>query len=237
MLITLGIAAFLTATLSAIIGMGGGVTLLGVMTIFLPVQQIVPIHGVVQLVSNSTRSLVFLPHVAWKIFLRFLPTMLIGMWLASLLWSGSKLEWLKVAIGVFLISFVVWHRVKRSLYNPPLWSYAALGLVAGFLGIFVGAVGPFLAPFFLRDDFDKEQVIATKAICQTAVHLTKIPVFFSVGFNYLEHWVLFAAMIPAVVIGTIFGKKILSRVSKKLFVMLFELALVVIGSYLIIAFY
>ena len=46
------IASFATATVSAILGMAGGVTLLGVMTALLPAPIVVPLHGVVQLASN-----------------------------------------------------------------------------------------------------------------------------------------------------------------------------------------
>ena len=59
--ITLIVAAFLTSILSAIIGMGGGITLLGVMAIILPEGYlVVAYHGMVQLVSNVTRTTVFL---------------------------------------------------------------------------------------------------------------------------------------------------------------------------------
>ena len=55
--IILIIAAFLTATLSAIIGMGGGITLLGIMAIIMPDGYlVVAYHGVIQLVSNVTRT-------------------------------------------------------------------------------------------------------------------------------------------------------------------------------------
>ncbi|MBN2559571.1 MAG: TSUP family transporter [Phycisphaerae bacterium] len=57
----LALAALLTATLSGIIGMGGGMLLLATMFCFLPYGQAVPLHAVVQLVSNSTRIVVF-----WK---------------------------------------------------------------------------------------------------------------------------------------------------------------------------
>ena len=56
LLAVLIVASLLTSILSGMIGMGGGVVLLAVMTVFLPLKLIIPIHGVVQLVSNISRA-------------------------------------------------------------------------------------------------------------------------------------------------------------------------------------
>ena len=55
--IILIIVAFITSIISAIIGMGGGVTLLGIMAIIIPEgHMVVALHGIIQLVSNITRT-------------------------------------------------------------------------------------------------------------------------------------------------------------------------------------
>ena len=52
----LGAAALATSVLSAIVGMAGGITLLTVMLVFLDPLVAIPVHGAVQMVSNSSRS-------------------------------------------------------------------------------------------------------------------------------------------------------------------------------------
>ena len=54
-IILLAVAAFFTAIISAVIGMSGGIVLLSIMTFFLGIEQIVPIHGVVQLVFDNDK--------------------------------------------------------------------------------------------------------------------------------------------------------------------------------------
>ena len=54
-LLSLSIVTFITSAISAIAGMGGGVILLSIMISFMPTQIIIPIHGMVQLISNSYR--------------------------------------------------------------------------------------------------------------------------------------------------------------------------------------
>ncbi len=232
--ITLVISALITATISGILGMGGGIMLLGVMATLLPPAWVVPLHGIVQLSSNFTRTLVFIRHVRWSIFAIYAFPMLGGVALATSLWSGANLAWFKPGIGVFILLFLLWRRFKPVMRNLPLWVYAPLGFVAGFITLFIGATGPFIAPFFLRDDADSETVIATKAVCQSLGHALKIPAFLALDFNFVPHLPLLAGMIAAVIVGTLAGRWLLARISKRRFVALFEILLVIIAIYLIL---
>ena len=234
-IVILVVACFVTATISGILGMAGGVTLLGVMTALLPAPVVVPLHGIVQLASNWTRTWAFRKHVRWPIFFAFMLPAVLGVAIAANIWADLELTWFKAWIGAFILAFLVWRKYKPKLRHPPLWSYAVLGLAAGLLAIFVGATGPFLAPFFLRDDFDNEEVIATKAVCQTWLHLLKIPAFLALSFDYSPYLAVLAALVAAVIGGTYFGKHLLSRISKERFVFWFQLVLAALAVYLIVS--
>ena len=66
--IILVVSAFITSSISAVIGMGGGIILLGIMAIIIPEgYMVIALHGMIQLFSNSTRSLVFRNHIKWRI--------------------------------------------------------------------------------------------------------------------------------------------------------------------------
>jgi uncharacterized membrane protein YfcA len=229
----LALAAFATSAFSAIVGMGGGVTLLGAMAIVLPAGLVVPIHGIAQLCSNLTRTIVFIPHVRWRFFFAYVPGLVVGVALATLAWQGVKLTWFKPFIGIFLLLFLFSRGRLGALRAPPLWIYAPLGLVAGFLSLFVGATGPFIAPFFLREDFDKEQVVATKAVCQSLTHLLKIPAFVALGFDYLEHAPILTLLVAMVIIGTVAGKRVLQRLDESSFERLFVVVLSLLALNLI----
>jgi uncharacterized membrane protein YfcA len=233
--IVLVVACFVTSTISGILGMAGGVTLLGVMTALLPAAIVVPLHGVVQLASNWTRTWAFRRYVRWPIFFAFMVPAVAGVAVAANIWADLTLTWFRAWIGVFILAFLVWRQYKPKLRNPPLWSYGVLGFAAGMLGIFVGATGPFLAPFFLRDDFENEEVIATKAVCQTWVHLLKVPAFLALDFDYMPYAPALAALIAAVIGGTYLGKHLLSMISKERFVFWFQLVLAMLAVYLIVS--
>lgn len=235
-LIILTASAFATAVLSAIIGMGGGITLLAVLTFLVPAPAIVPIHAVVQFVSNSTRSFAYFRYLRWKYVLMMIAPAVVGMACALQIYKGVKFSQLKVVIGLWIFAFLLWRRFRPKVKNLPNWSYYVVGFIAGFVTLFVGANGPLLAPFFLRDDLKKEEIIGTKAAVQMLLHVLKIPGFLMIGFAFGPYTWHLALMIPAVIIGTFIGKRILHAINEKLFVVLFELTLGTIACYLVIRF-
>ena len=131
-----------------------------------------------------------------------------------------------------LIPFLAWRRSPR-LRALPVWTYGPLGLVTGFLGLFVGAVGPMVAPFFLRDDFRKEETVATMAVAQAWVHFVKLPAFLALGFSYTPHLGLLAALMACTVAGNWLGTKLLARFSERGFALFFEAVLAAVAVTLI----
>ena len=84
--IVLVITAFITSVLSAIIGMGGGITLLGVMAIVIPEgYMVVAFHGITQLVSNITRTTVYREHINKPILKKFFIGIIPGLVFAVLI--------------------------------------------------------------------------------------------------------------------------------------------------------
>ena len=219
--------AFLTSALSGTIGMGGGVVLVSLMTFFLNWKNLIPIHGVVQLVSNSSRAFLLREHIAWFLFFPFLVGAPFGALFAF--YAIKEVSDPKVALGliVVLIFYTLFKPKKLPALHVPHWGFAVLGLISGFLGVLVGATGPFLAPFFLRKDLEKKQVVATKAFCQMVTHISKVPVFWAIGFDYGGRWLLIFTLCCAAVLGTKLGVHILHRLPEKVFVTLYKGALLV----------
>ena len=61
------VAAALTALLSGIFGMAGGLLLMGALALLLPVSAAFVTHGILQLVSNGWRAIVHREHVVWRV--------------------------------------------------------------------------------------------------------------------------------------------------------------------------
>ena len=242
--LTLILAAFLTSMLSAIIGMGGGVTLLGIMAIVIPDGYlVVAYHGIIQLVSNLTRTTVYRDGIDRPILSRFTKGIIPGLFVAAGLIYGLiqfydvnsaseiKFDYLKPLIGIYIIWFLYLRKKKPISDQAFTW----MGVLSGLVTVFIGAAGPLIAPFFISKEIKKESVIATKAACQAIGHLGKIPIFiFLFGVNYLADWSVILPLVLAVYIGTKFGKGMLGKLPEKTFKKLFRIALTLIAIRLII---
>ncbi len=232
----LTIAALLTATLSGLIGMGGGILLLAIMFSFLESHgEVIPLHGAVQLVSNGTRAVVFVRDAHWPTFGRFALGAVPGACIGSfVLWRIGRLEgadpYLKMLIGVYVLVAAYLPAPRRVEQSGHWYDFPLLGLICGAAALTVGAVAPLIAPLFARRQFVKERLIATNALCQILTHLLKLPAFWVIGaLDPTRFSGLFLCMAAATIPGTLLGKRILRHVSPGLFMTLFRTALTAAG--------
>ena len=215
--------AVVTAIVSAILGMAGGIVLQAVMLMVLPLSVVIPVHGAVQLCSNSTRLLVYWRDMERRIVARFFVGA-IGGGLCGWLFlhgirpdPGSTAERvLEAVLGIVILvtTFLPRPKVERRLGDNV---YVGVGAADTCIGILLGAVGPFIAPFFVREGMVKERLIATKAACQAITHVFKIGVFSAAGFAFGGYLWLLAAMFAAVIAGTLIGRRLLEYVSPRAF--------------------
>ncbi len=66
-------ASAVTSMITATLGAGGGVLLLVLMASWLPPAAIIPVHGMIQLGSNSGRAILTRHHIDWKVIAAFAP--------------------------------------------------------------------------------------------------------------------------------------------------------------------
>lgn len=235
-LFALAAITFFTSIVSGVIGMGGGVLLLSAMTFFLPLQTIIPVHGLVQLASNSSRLLYLRAHIRWSYFYFFVVGLPFGAATAALLLKGLVSEAAPYLFISLLIFYAVFKPKKTPHFSVKGPGWILVGFFTGVAGILAGAVGPLIAPFFIRDDLRKEEIVATKASMQMITHFSKIPAFLYLGFNFDEQAMLICLMCVAAVAGTHWGVKILKNVDEGLFRKLYKGVLLVSGARLLYKF-
>jgi uncharacterized membrane protein YfcA len=229
LLASLGLTSIGTSVISAVVGMAGGIVLLSIMTFFLPIATLIPIHGVVQLISNGTRTYLLRKNIVWKIVVPFA----IGIPFGVIASVYILKEINNTTLPLTLIGILIFYSIFKPKNLPPLkipyWGFAILGMFSGVLSLLVGATGPFLAPFFLRDDLIKEEMISTKSAVQILTHFLKLPAFIYLGFNYWEYKELIIIMVVGAVIGTHAGVRVLHLIPEKIFRIIFKSALFFAG--------
>lgn len=222
------VASFFTSALTAAFGVGGGVAMLALMGLFVPVAALIPVHGAVQLGSNTGRAWHQRAHVYRPIFGPFLIGSLIGAVLGAFFVVQLPDEVLKIVLGLFVVA-VTWTKI------PGVERLSKIGLAIGssliaFITMFVGATGMLLSPFFAQIiPDDRKALVATHAAGMTVQHFLKVVVFGFAGFAFAQWLPLVAAMIVSGYLGTVYGSVWLEKLPEQLFRKWFKIGLTIVA--------
>mgnify|MGYP000209000915 CR=1 FL=1 len=223
------LVSIMTAAISTSTGMGGGVIFFMLLLHYYPLGKTIPIHGFVQMFANILRTYVLRAHLVWEMCLPFLVGAVLGV--GSIMWvlDSFRSKVIPYTIILLLLIYSVFKPQKLPEIKIPLKAFGFVGYVTGFLGIIVGAVDPILAPFFVREDFSKEVLVANKSFMQSVIHLAKLPVFLQLGFQYTEHMLLLGILLLGSAIGTYVGVWLLEKINRKIFMIVFKSILFVLA--------
>ncbi|NPD02489.1 sulfite exporter TauE/SafE family protein [Brenneria sp. hezel4-2-4] len=223
--------SFLTSALTAALGLGGGVTLLAIMGLGMPVSSLLPVHGIVQLGSNMSRTLIQRRHVVWPLVLWFFIGSVAGITLGApvAVWIPDSIA--KIALALFILWSVFHQRTPPKKVNRL---YFILGGAITSLGtMIVGATGPLVAGLIGSQGLTKQPLIATHATCMVLQHGLKILAFGLLGFAYASWMPMLIAMIASGVLGTWLGTRLLDNLPERLFRTAFRLTMFILSTQLI----
>jgi uncharacterized membrane protein YfcA len=209
-------ASFFTSALTASFGVGGGVAMIALMGLFVPVAALIPVHGAVQLGSNTGRAWHQRANIRRDIALPFMTGSLVGAILGALIVVQLPDALLKLVLGVFII-VVTWAKIP-GIDRLGRAGLAVASTCLALLSMFVGATGPLmqviLAQILSRD---RKAMVATHAAAMTVQHGLKIIVFGLVGFAFWSWLPLVAAMIASGFLGTVYGTRLLESMPEETF--------------------
>ena len=216
------IAVFLTAVLSGIVGMAGGIVLMGVLVTTLSVSTAMVVHGAVQAASNGARFIFLREHMMWHVL-------------------GPYLAGAAITVGVFLsLTFVPEPALVLIMIGAFPWLTRIIpatrgldirrprtGIVCGATvtaaQLLAGASGPLLDVFYVNTPVDRFKIIATKAFTQTLGHLIKL-VYYGVALSHVDTsltdqttQLLIAFGIVAAILGARVGTWLLNYVNDDTF--------------------
>ncbi|WP_315704894.1 MULTISPECIES: sulfite exporter TauE/SafE family protein [unclassified Bradyrhizobium] len=213
----LGLLMVGTAFLSGIFGMVGGLILIGVLLALMPLPAAMVLHAITQMASNGWRAVLWRRHVRWRPVLVYL----IGCALALAAWSLVRYVPDKPAALLMLgITPFLARMMPAGLKPDPdsIWQGTLYGSVCMGLMLMTGVSGPLLDTFFLGARFDRRAIVATKATCQVASHLTKL-IYFGGIIDQAARLdpTLAVVAIAASMLGTTLARRILEALSEQQF--------------------
>lgn len=220
--------SFVASLLTAALGLGGGLLMVAVLAGTVPPTALIPVHGIIQVGSNVGRAVLFRRHVRPAILGWFAIGAVIGVSIGASVAVNLPRSVLLLVIAVFVL--VTTWAPKLGSRPVPERGFLAVGAVTAFITMFVGATGPFLAPFLSAERLgDRQATVGTFAACMSLQHGLKVAAFGVAGFVYLP-WLPFAvAMIATGFLGTLAGRAIVVRLPERAFRLGFRILLTVLA--------
>lgn len=199
------------------------------------VRDAVPILTVAQLIGNGSRVAFNRRELDWRVVGWFAVGAVPAAVLGSLLFASAPVPALTRLLGCFLLAVVVYRHIRKRSHRMPLRGFAPLGAMASFLSALLGSVGPMMAPFFLAYGLVKEAYIGTEAMASALMHVVKLATYGGTELLTIDGTGVGILMGLGLIAGTYLGKRIVHRVSERVFVLLVEATLVIAGVRFLIA--
>lgn len=228
--LSIGAVVIVTSVISGIFGMAGGLILMLILGLLLPVQTAMVLHGITQFFSNGWRAILWRQWIDWKIIglysLGALPAIAIPIVFAYV--PDKPVMLITLGIVPYLAAALP---VRWALDATKPWHAVACGFSVAGLQLIAGVAGPLLDTFFVRSKLDRRAVVATKATTQAISHTLKVGYYGTllsqvpaIGLD------VYGAAIAAAVVGTTLAGPILEKMSNENFRRWTKMIVLVIGG-------
>ena len=219
----LGLITFFTSTIAGIVGVGGGMMLIVILPSFLPLNALIPIHGLTQVSSNLSRAIFGYKDVQYEVIPKFLLGSAIGIGMFTAVLNLISLEYVPLFIGIYIL-LSLW----SEKFNEKIKKYESYFLAGFFqtgLSMVVGATGPLTMTLLFKDYEDKNKVVATGAALMSITHILKVFVFMYFGFVFFDYIGVIIAMIIGAISGSWVATRLRDKIDGKKFTMILKVLL------------
>lgn len=231
--LTLGLITLCTSTLTGIFGLGGGLLLIGIIPLFLPVTAVIPVHGVTQLASNSSRAWFGRGNIAWEVLRPYCLGGVAGAAVFAVLLHFISMDYLPLFIGGYIL-LSQWSALFNRLIHR-CESFQLLGFIQVGLGVLVGAPGPIHIVLLRKHYEDKHTIVTTAAALLTVMHMLKIIAFIVLGIRLWQYGNVMLAMIIGAIIGSFIGTKLRGTVDGQHFTIVLKVMLSLLAIKMVVS--
>lgn len=222
------VASFFTSALTASFGVGGGIAMLALLGIFVPVAVLIPVHGAVQLGSNTGRAWHQRAFIRMDVAAPFMAGSVVGAILGAFIVVQLPDALLKIVLGAFIVG-ITWMKIPGIEHLNKV-GLAVASVFLAVISMMVGATGPLVSPIFAQFIIgDRKALVATHAAAMVVQHGLKIIVFGLAGFAF-GHWLpMVVAMIATGYLGTRYGSLLLDKMPEETFRWWFKIGITVLA--------
>lgn len=212
------ILAILAEILGTVGGFGSSVYFVPLANFFLEFKAVLGITALFHLSSNISKIALFKKGFDLRIALTLgLPAIVfvsIGAWASQFLDTSL----LSVLLGVFLVGLSLLFLLFRKLVIRATDRNAVIGgVLSGFSAGLLGTGGAIRGITLAAFKMEKNRFVATSALIDLGVDLSRSVVYYLNGYMYREHLYLVPLLLGVAFVGTWLGKKILDRIAQDQF--------------------
>jgi len=214
--------AVLAFCVSVVAGGGAGLVLVPLLRVLLPVEQVPAALSIGTATGSLARIHAFRRSIRWDVVRWFAPAALPMAAIGA--WALSRFEpaYVELLIGIFLIAnlpalFRKARVEERALQPMSKARLLGLGALAGLISGFTGAVGLLFNRAYVRMGLTKEQLVATRAANEIALHVLKIILYAGFGLLGAQGLVVGAMVAVAAIVAAYVMRRVLPFVNERLF--------------------
>ena len=197
--------------------MAGGLVLMLILGVLLPVPAAMILHGVTQFFSNGWRAVIWRQWIDWRIIAYYcigaFPALIVP---AAIAYVPDKPVML---ISLGLMPYAALMLPERLALDAAKRSHAIVcGFLVAGLQLVAGVAGPLLDTFFVRSQMDRRAVVATKAATQAISHTLKVG-YYGVLLSLVPNLGadVYGAAILAAIVGTTLAGPVLEKLTNENF--------------------
>ncbi len=212
------ILSVLAEILGTVGGFGSSVFFVPMASYFMDFQTVLGITALFHLSSNITKIGFFRKGFDKKLMLYLGIPAVLFVALGAFLSKYANPELLTLVLGIFLVAFALLFLINKNLKVGATKKNALIGgslsgLFAGILGTGGAIRGATMSAF----DLKKEKFIATSAIIDLGIDLSRSIVYTYNGYVHWKDMYLIPILIVVSIVGTYLGKKIIDRITQAQF--------------------
>ncbi len=214
--------------MTASVGIGGGSVMILLMSYFVPVAALIPVHGAVQFGSNTGRAVILRRHVDWVRLAAFSAGAIVGAGVGAAIAVRLSGGIILTGLGLFVIAST-WIKLPRMAAIGRA-GMAAIGAITTFIGMFFGVTAPINAALLSNSFTERQTLVGSLAAITSAQHGFKVLGFAFAGFLFAPWLPLILVMIASGFLGTLVGTRILRKLPEHGFRLIFKIALTALAA-------
>ena len=199
-------------------GFGSSLFFVPIANFFLDFKSVLGITALFHLASNISKIALFRKGFDKKMVLRMGIPAILFVIIGALGSRFFKKEYLEIALAVFLLAISLLFLIRRNLTIKPTRKNSVMGgAMSGFLAGILGTGGAIRGITMVAFNLEKSVFVATSAIIDLGIDLTRSVVYFFNGYMHKDDLYLIPLLVIVSIVGTYLGKLLLAKIPQEKF--------------------